>query len=124
MNKSVLSRQIGELRDALGIIEAQLESGQSSREAMEDFKVAVDNVRNTIIAIMGATHSGDYRKAIGQFHVKRATELAQNVMSDVVLGSVTGDSEGWGEFQGRASDALERLDLITGSAIGRLPAKN
>ena len=91
---------------------------------MEDFKVAVDNVRNTIIAIMSATHSQDYRKAIGQFHMKRAIELTRNVMSDLVLGSVTADTPSWGEFWGRASETLERLDLMTGSAIGRLAARN
>lgn len=120
MSKDLLSNQVSDLQGALNIIESQLSSGDNNRAALEDFKVAVDNVRSTILAILGASHSTNYRTAIGKFHIERAIELSQSVMSDVVLGNVSQSSESWEDFHKAAVETLERLDIMTGNAIGRL----
>ena len=124
VRQELLAFHVSELKDALVIIEAQIQSGQSTHGAMEDFKVTIDNARNAVMAIVDAARSKNYRKSIATFHVQRANTLARNVLSDVLLGVVTSESPPWLEFQQTANRALEKLDIISGGALDLLaPAK-
>jgi len=120
MDNAFLTAQMADLREALETIETGVYDGTATPQALEDFKVTVDNVRTGVLALLGATHSGDAPAAFARFHVRRAIQLTQNVMSDLVLGTARGAEKDVAEFRQVAAEVFERIDLFCGGGLDRL----
>lgn len=120
MTQNELAYRVTKLEDSLAIIEQEMQRGDAAEETLEDFKVAVDNVRTGILAILSATRSDDYAYALARFRLKRATQLSQNVLSDFVLGTVRPDSTHLSRFRAAAFKAYERIDVLCGNGLRRL----
>jgi hypothetical protein len=115
-----LHEDVQHLRQSLDLIEEQMSAESIPDRAYEDFKVAIDNVRTSVLAMLFATRSKDYSVTIGQFHLNRAVAITTPVLSDLVLGTVDAGSEDYADFKAVALEAFDRIDLLCGGGLRRL----
>lgn len=115
-----LQADVQHLRESLDLIEEQMAADTMPDRAYEDFKVAIDNVRTSVLAMLFATRSKAYSATIGQFHLNRAVAISTHVLSDLVLETVDRESEDYADFKEVAAAAFERVDLLCGGGLRRL----
>lgn len=115
-----LPARIRSLHEQLELIENAAGSEGLPRESLEDLKVAVDNVRTGVLTILTASNSDRYPEMIGCFRVRRATQIALNVHSDLVLGVITPDAPHLADFAQVAAGLLERVEVLCGGVLRRL----
>ena len=87
--------QVGDLADALTAIESDLAHRDTPPAGLGELKDAIDDIRLTMIGIVTATHSEDYDGSIGRLRIKRAVDLCQNLVADVIDGTVTPGNDGF-----------------------------
>jgi uncharacterized protein YceH (UPF0502 family) len=107
-----LSAAIRELRDALQMIEGELDQNDLSSENLELFKVTVDNVRTSLLAVLSGVPPGAYAEHIERLRVQRASQLCANVHADVALGAVSGESTCLRDFVEAAKSLREKLAAL------------
>ncbi len=109
---SELSQVVRALRPALDDIQSQLIQPQVSAVALEDFKVTVDGVRTSVLAILTAADPADYHIFVREFRLRRAAQVCQNVLSGLVDGTITGETPGFDKLRSTVDETLERLEQL------------
>lgn len=90
-----ISSVIFELNGALDDIESKAAQGDMSAAALEEFKVSLDGIRTTVLALLTATDLTDYKDFVRKFHLRRAAQVSQNVLSGIVDGTITIETPGF-----------------------------
>jgi hypothetical protein len=102
-----LADRIGKLKTSLADIEKQLTEVEVSRDALEDFKTAVDQTRMTVWGIL-STPDTDLLTLMAQFRMKHATDMCQRIIVDVVSGLPI-DPVQLQRFRATLEDTLDQL---------------
>jgi hypothetical protein len=101
--------RLRDLNDSLNALEHDLSRRKTPPEGLGEFKDAVDEIRTNLIAVITATHSGNYDESIGQFRMHRGNQVCQNLLADVIDGTVTGDTDGFEECYQAVKNLYEQL---------------
>lgn len=112
MSSEELGRRIAELKKSLSMIELELSRGELSGESLEHFKGTVDNVRTSLLAVLTAAHSDNYAAFIGRFRVRRAVQICQNVLADVIDGHIGGEAPELSEAEAAIMRAADRVAAV------------
>jgi hypothetical protein len=81
-----MSARIASLKSDLEDIEAAFEQSSADEASLKELKSTVDNIRLSVWAVLTATQANDKtaaRQVVARFRIRRATELARNVLLDV-----------------------------------------
>jgi hypothetical protein len=109
MSGADLSVRIRDLGESLTALEADLAHRKTAPAGLDEFKDAIDEVRTNLLAIVTATHSGDYDASIGAFRMRRTNDVCQNLMADVIDGTVSPATEGFEECYVAALNLYNQL---------------
>ncbi len=85
---SAIKTELLALREGLDQFEAGIGAEPVSTAALEDFKVAVDDVRNSVLSMLVADDAKDYRRFIRKYRLRRAAQVCQGVLSGLVDGTL------------------------------------
>jgi hypothetical protein len=83
------AQQMATLNSTLRAIEVRLALGRPPAEGFEEFKSALDDMRNRLWGLLSTT-GDDYRTFQERFRIRRATELCRGLGLDLRSGSVSG----------------------------------
>ncbi len=106
---SAIQTELLALREALDQFEAGIGSEPVSAAALEDFKVAVDDVRNSVLSMLVTDESKDYRSFIRKFRLRRAAQVCQGVLSGWVDGTLDHQTPGLDRLQTAVDETLPFL---------------
>ena len=95
------------LKLSLEEIEKQLQHVQIPREALEDFKTAVDQTRMTVWGIL-STPDTDLLKLMAHFRIKHTIEMCNRIVVDIASGLAL-DPNQVQKFRGTLEDTLSQL---------------
>ena len=101
-----LSDRVKKLKASLEDIEKQLTEVQIPRDALEDFKTAVDQTRMTVWGIL-ATPDEDLMTLMAHFRMKHAIDMCQRIVVDVYGLSL--DAAQVQRFRATLEDTLEQI---------------
>jgi hypothetical protein len=82
MTHQPLPERMARLKVALEMLEHDAVAGDVPRDALEDFKAAIDHTRISLWAILTSPQSGGYRAVVAHFRFRRAIDLCQQVAAD------------------------------------------
>ena len=92
--EGTLRDRVTSMRLILQSIESELQRGKIPMEGLDDFKVAVDDLRLRVWSILAAATTGDPQAALERFRLRRAIELSRTVAHDLESGAMsTGHEE-------------------------------
>ncbi len=91
-------RHIEEVRSALNVLVAELPQNDRSAEGVRDLGLAVDNVRQSLWAVLTSQRSGDYASYIGEVRVQRAVDACEDVLSDLYADAMASSTPGLAVF--------------------------
>ena len=106
---SAIKTELLALRRGLDQIEAGIGSQPVSTAALEDFKVAVDDVRTSVLSMLVADDSKDYRRFIRRYRLPRAAQVCQGVLSSFADGTLD-----------RQTPGLDRLHSVVDETLAFL----
>jgi hypothetical protein len=109
---SELSELVPELKSALDAIEMELAEEDVSPLVLEDFKVTVDSVRTSVLALLTAKDSGDYYGFVRKYRLRRAAQVCQNVLSGLIDKTINADTPGLDQLHATVDETLERLEQL------------
>ncbi len=81
-----ISARIASLKRDLEAIEVEFGRSSADQAALKELKSTVDNIRLSVWAVLTAAQANDKtaaRQVVARFRIRRATELARNVLLDV-----------------------------------------
>ena len=87
------------------MLEASRAPGDELSEGIRDLALTVDQLRQSVWAVLTAEFAGDLASFIGGIRVRRANALLQGVLADVHARAVPRNMPGLTEFR----DTLEKL---------------
>jgi len=87
--EGTLRERVTSMRLILQSIEAELQKGKIPTEGLDDFKVAVDDLRLRVWSILAAATTGDPQGALERFRLRRAIELTRSVAHDLETGAMS-----------------------------------
>lgn len=121
MTESVPGSVLRQLTKSLEAVEWQLGSEPVPRDALEDFKMAVDHIRLSTWALLEADSakigSGGQRTVIAQFRLARANELLRHLQEDFEAGAISPDAEELWQLQHRLRDLAELISGYMGHHV-------
>lgn len=109
---SELNQLVPELKSALDAIEMELAEEDVSPLVLEDFKVTVDSVRTSVLALLTAKDSGDYYGFVRKYRLRRAAQICQNVLSGLIDNTINADTLGLDQLHATVDETLERLEQL------------
>lgn len=112
---SEIKKELLALREGLDQFEAGLRTEPVSTAALEDFKVAVDDVRTSVLSMLVADDATDYRSFIRKYRLRRAAQLCQGVLSSLADGTLDHQTPGLDRFQ---ATVIETLTFLEDSSSG------
>jgi hypothetical protein len=81
-------------------------------DALEDFKVTVDSIRTSVLAMLTAENPEEYRSFIHKYRLRRAAVICQSVFSGLIDGTIDRNTPGLEQLQGTVDETLARLEEI------------
>ena len=114
---SELNQAVDELKQALKDIESELDRPDISTAALENFKVTVDGVRTSVLAILTASDPSDYHSFIRKFRLRRGAQVCHNVLSGLVDGMINADTPGFDQLHSTVDETLERLEQLVAQSV-------
>lgn len=90
---------IDAVRSSLNVLDASSGAGQPA-EGLRDLTQAVTNLRSSIWAVLEGEHAGDYDAFLARVRVSRATDLCEEVLSDLYAGTLVPTAPGIEVFRG------------------------
>ena len=97
--------RLAEVRTALELFEASKPPGDELSEGLRDLSSMVDQLRQSVWAILTTEFAGDLAGFIGRIRVRRANAILKGVLADVHAGDVPRNMSGLTDFR----DSLQRL---------------
>ena len=107
-------RTVEQLRDALKEIESKLVWGDLPLMALEEFKVALDGTRTTLLALLDADGPADYQASLRRFRLRRAAQICENVLQGMRTGAIDRETPGLAAYAATARESLGPLDEVLG----------
>jgi len=89
-----IRRRIDAVRSALNVLDASPGVSNHPAEGLRDLAQAVDDLRRSIWAVLEGEHAGDYPSFLGRVRVSRATDLCEDVLSDLYTGTLAPNAPG------------------------------
>lgn len=86
-NHQLVDRMV-QVKAALELLEQQVLDEGAPRDALEDFKHAVDHIRISLWAILSAERTSGHRPIVAHYRLQRATDLCSQAVADVEAGEV------------------------------------
>ena len=111
---SELTQEVQALRRALDNFEAKCGADSVPPGALEDFKVTVDSVRTSVLAMLTAEDPSEYRSFIRNYRLRRAAVVCQSVFSGLIDGTIDHRTPGFDQLQSTVEETLEQLDALEG----------
>jgi hypothetical protein len=112
MGESSFADQVATFNGVLQEIEARVATGEVGREAVQDFKSAVDDLRLRLWSVLSTGSANDYRAFQERFRLRRAREICQGLEDDLQQGAVNPRNEELpplGSAAGRLADRIQTL---------------
>jgi hypothetical protein len=104
-----LNEVIRTLKTALNRIDQSLAQGNLPVVAMEEFKMVLDDVRTSLLALVVAGDPYDYAKRVRRLRMKRAAQVCDTALESLVEGSITETTPGYSELKSITTQALEQV---------------
>jgi hypothetical protein len=114
MKRDNLQQRLAEVRTALELFEVGGPPGEELSEAIRDLSWTVDQLRQSIWAVLTAEFAGDLAGFLGRIRVRRANTLLKGVLADMYAEAVPRNMPGITEFR----DTLEKLTLALAESDG------
>ena len=112
---SELSEAIQELKAALDRIELSLAWDNLPVVAIEEFKMVLDDVRTSLLALVAAGDASDYSRSVRRLRLRRATQVCDNTLASLVAGTITPRTPGYAELKSEATETLEHIGPLAGT---------
>lgn len=109
-----LQEVIGELSPALDQIEAKLVWEDLPLAALEEFKMTLDGVRTSLLALVSVEAPTGYAEAIQRVRIKRATDLCRGATDDVIAGMILPGTVDFTQFAATVRETLEQVEQLIG----------
>ena len=109
MAQADIGIRLRDLNDSLTALEHDLTRRTTAPAGLDEFKDAIDEIRTNLIAVVTATHSGNYDASIGQFRMHRGNQVCQNLLADVIDGTVSAGTDGFEECYQAVKNLYEQL---------------
>jgi hypothetical protein len=107
---SELNEVIRELKAALDRIELSLAWDDLPVAAIEEFKMVLDDVRTSLLALVAAGGPSDYSRTVRRLRMRRATQVCENTVESLVEGTIKPTTTGYAELKANAIEALEQVE--------------
>ena len=107
-----LKREVTALRQALDTFETECIGGAVHPGALEDFKMTVDGIRTSVLAMLTAEDPSEYRNFIRKYRLRRAAVVCQSVFSGLIDGTIDAHTPGFEQLRTTVDETLERLDAV------------
>ncbi len=92
--------QISEVRRAIELIDVEGPQGATSSEGVRDLGQAVDNLRQSIWAVLTDAQVGDLNEYIGKVRVARATQRCGDVLVELAAAAIAPNASGLDALKG------------------------
>jgi hypothetical protein len=107
MTDPAFAGQLAALTAALESFEKRIISEEVPKEALTGLKSAVDDLRLRLWGVLSTGSADDYRAFQERFRLRRATEICEDIESELSTGLMNPRHEELGRL-GEASEALGR----------------
>ena len=108
---------VEELRVALDAIEMKISWQEFPVAALEEFKVTIDSVRTSLLALANAGSAAAYHGALRRFHLRRAAQVCHAVLSGLVDGIISTSTPGFSRLSGEVSETLEEVERLVSRSV-------
>ncbi|UCG87452.1 MAG: hypothetical protein JSW71_02595 [Gemmatimonadota bacterium] len=105
MTGTDIQQSLARVRTALELFEVSKPPGDELSEGIRDLALVVDQLRQSVWAVLTAEFAGDLAGFVGRIRVRRANALLRGVLADVYAGAVPRNMPGLTQFR----DTLEEL---------------
>ena len=112
MGEPTFADQVAAFNGVLQQIEARVATGEVGREAVQDFKSAVDDLRLRLWSVLSTGSANDYRAFQERFRIRRAKEICVGLEDDLHAGALNPRNEELGPLghaAGRLADKIQSL---------------
>jgi hypothetical protein len=93
-------------------IETRVASGTVGREAVQDFKSAVDDLRLRLWSVLSTGSANDYRAFQERFRLRRAKEICLGLEDDLQHGALNPRNEELGPLGNAAGRLATRIETL------------
>ncbi len=107
MSLDVVRKDLEVLRSTLAMIDVDIAAEDLPRDAVEAFGKAVESVRSSVWAVLTDRQHGRYEQFLARMQVRRATEICDGVLSDLVAGTLAQNTVGLAVFQATLSELVD-----------------
>ena len=122
MTEEPIAGRLYEIKIALEDLEREIAQREIPRQALTDFKIAVDHVRLSVWAILSAEQPHEIRglppeeasKMIAHFRLSRAIQLLRHIQSDIEVGVTTTNAPDIHELRSTLEETARRVAGLTG----------
>ena len=104
-----LSGALDSLKQVLSDIEAHLVRKDPPPEALEDFKMTLDTVRTSVLAIAIAQNPADQNAEVRKLRLQRAAQICQVVSEGMEKHAIEPSTPGFPKLRSSVQESLERL---------------
>ncbi|UCG87451.1 MAG: hypothetical protein JSW71_02590 [Gemmatimonadota bacterium] len=106
---SELNEVIRQLKEALDRIDLSLAWENLPVAAIEEFKMVLDDVRTSLLALVAAGGPSDYNRSLRRLRMRRATQICENTLASLVGGTITPRTPEYAELKSTATETLEQV---------------
>lgn len=90
--------RIRELRRTLDVFDQRFGGSDDLSEGLRDLSLSVDHLRRSIWAVLTAGHEEDLPAYLARVRVERARQSCEDVLADLTVETLTGDTPGINAF--------------------------
>jgi hypothetical protein len=101
--------RLAEVRTALELLEVSKPPGDELSEGIRDLSSMVDQLRQSVWAVLTAEFAGDLAGFIGRIRVRRANAILKGVLDDVHAGAVPRNMRGLTEFRETLQELTQQM---------------
>jgi len=112
MGKPSFADQVAAFNDVLQQIEARVATGEVGREAVQDFKSAVDDLRLRLWSVLSTGSANDYHAFQERFRLRRAKEICQGLEDDLQHGALNPRNEELVPLGSAAGSLANRIQTL------------
>lgn len=108
-----LNEVIRELKGALDRIDLSLAWDNLPVAAIEEFKMVLDDVRTSLLALVSAGGPSDYSTTLHRLRLRRATQVCDTTLESLVEATITRATPGYAELKSITTEVLGRVGSLT-----------
>jgi hypothetical protein len=112
MGEPSFAEQVATFNGVLQEIETRVASGTVGREAVQDFKSAVDDLRLRLWSVLSTGSANDYRAFQERFRLRRAKEICLGLEDDLQHGALNPRNEELGPLGNAAGRLATRIETL------------